>query len=221
MTVAARDRKPGRKAIEYYFDVQAADLAVAFVEKLLVHIKGQWAGQPFILQPWERDVIREIFGWKRPDGTRKYRRAYIEIARKNGKSTLAAAIACILLFLDDEPGAEVYGAAADKDQAAIVFDLAKQMVEASPELSRRAEPYKRSIVVPSSASVYRVLSADVKTKHGLNAHGVIFDELHAQPNRDLWDVLTTATGARRNPLVVAASGQAATRATTRGLTVAW
>ncbi len=118
-------------------------------------------------------------------------------------SSLAAGIALYLLFADGEPGAEIYSAAADRDQAAIVFETAKAMVENSPALSRLAEIYKRSILVPSTRSTYRVLSADAPTKHGLNAHGVIFDELHAQPNRELWDVLTTATGARRQPLVVA------------------
>jgi phage terminase large subunit-like protein len=157
-----------------------------------------------VLQEWERDgIIRPLFGWKRADGTRKYRRAYIEVPRKQGKSTLVAGIALYLLFMDNEPGAQVLGAAADRDQAAVVFDLAKSMVEASPVLRPRSETYRRSIVVPSTASAYRVLSADVRKHHGLNAHGVVFDELHAQPNRDLWDVLTTATGARRQPLVVA------------------
>jgi len=179
-------------------------VAVAFFEKLLHHSKGEWAGQAFTLQPWQRDeVIRPLFGYKREDGTRRYRTAYIEVPRKNGKSTMAAGIALYLLFADGEPGAEVYCAAADRDQASIVFDEAKAMVESSPQLSKLAEVYKRAIVVPSTRSVYRVLSADAFTKHGLNAHGVIFDELHAQPTRDLWDVLTTSTGARRQPLTVA------------------
>lgn len=181
-------------------------MAVVFFEQLLVHIKGELAGEPFILQDWQRDeVIRPLFGWRRSDGTRRYRRAYVEVPRKNGKSTLVAGIALYLLLADNEPGAEVYGAAVDREQAAIVFDLAKAMVEASPVLSQRAQTFKRSIVSPSNSGVYRVLSADVPAKHGLNAHGVIFDELHAQPNRDLWDVLTTATGARRQPLIVAIS----------------
>ncbi len=194
-----------RKPSDFYFDDQAADIAVAFFEQLLVHIKGEWAGSSFKLEPWERDeIIRPLFGWKRrKDGTRKYRYAYIEIPRKNGKSTLTAGIALYLLFADEEPGAEVYSAAGDRDQAAIVFDLAKAMVEESPALSQRSESFKRSIIVPASRSVYRVVSAEAYTKHGLNVHGLVFDELHVQPNRDLWDVFTTATGARRQPLVVA------------------
>lgn len=188
----------------YYFDERAAAVAVAFFEKLLVHTKGEWAGQPFKLQDWQRDeIIRPLFGWKRrDDNTRRYRRAYIEVPRKNGKSTIAAGIALYMLFADGEPGAEVYSAAADRDQAAIVFDEARRMVENSPHLTRRSESYKKSIVVPSSHSVYRVLSADAHTKHGFNAHCVVFDELHAQPNRDLFDVLTTSQGARRQPLLV-------------------
>jgi len=188
---------------DFYFDECAAQVAVNFFERLLHHSKGEWAGRPFILEAWQRDqIIRPLFGWKRSDGTRRYRRAYIEVPRKNGKSTLASGIALFLLFADDEPGAEIYSAAADRDQAGIVFDEAKTMVVNSPELDKRAQCFKRSIIVQSTWSTYRVLSADAPTKHGFNAHGVIFDELHAQPNRDLWDVLNTSTGARRQPLMV-------------------
>lgn len=189
---------------QFVYDPRAAAVAVAFFERLLHHVKGEWSGEPFRLQGWQRDdIIKPLFGWKRTDGSRRYRRAYIEIPRKNGKSTLSAGIALLLLYADNEPGAEIFSAAADREQAAIVFDAAKQMVEASPQLQRISDVFKRSIVVPSSRSTYRVLSADAFTKHGLNAHGVIFDELHAQPNRELWDVLTTSMGARRQPLMVA------------------
>ena len=199
MTTATKTKKTPK--IKYWFDEDAADKAVEFFSTFLKHTKGEHAGQSFELLPWQRDdVIRPLFGWKRPDGTRKYRYAYIEIPRKNGKSQLAAGVGLLLTFVDDEPGAEVYSAAADREQAAIVFDAAKSMVEDSPELASRGVPYKRSIVVESTRSSYKVLSSDVKTKHGLNAHGIIFDELHTQPNRDLWDVLTTSTGARRQPL---------------------
>lgn len=190
---------------EFYFDERTAAIAVAFFEKLLHHSKGEWAGEPFQLQTWQaEEIIKPLFGWKRKsDGTRRFRRAYIEIPRKNGKSTLSSGIALYLLFADGEPGAQVFSAAADRDQASIVFDEAKTMVEQSPELARRSQVFKRAILVPAENSTYRVLSADAPTKHGLNAHGIIFDELHAQPNRELWDVLTTSTGSRRQPLVVA------------------
>jgi len=189
---------------EYIFDEQAALRVRRFFERFLRHTKGRWAGLPFQLQEWQWDgIIKPLFGWKRPDGYRKYRTAYIEIPRKNGKSTLCAGIGLYLLFADNEPGAEIYSAAADREQAAIVFEQAKQMVEQSPELSVRAEVYKRSIVVPATGSVYKVLSADAYTKHGLNAHGIVFDELHAQPTRELWDVLTTSVGSRAQPMTVA------------------
>ena len=188
---------------DFYFDKNAAAIAVAFFEKVLVHTKGKWGGRPFILEPWQRDqIIKPLFGWKRvADGTRKFRRAYIEIPRKNGKSTLGAGIANLLLFLDEEPGAEIYGAASDREQAGIVFKEAKTMVEKAPLLAQRAEVFKQSIVVDGTSS-YRVLSADANTNHGWNAHGIIFDELHVQPNRDLYDVLNSSTGARQQPLIV-------------------
>ena len=191
-------------ATRFYFDQKAADRAVAFFPRFLKHVKGDHAGQPFNLLPWqEHDVIRPLFGWKREDGSRKYRRAYIEVPRKNGKSQLAGGVGLYLTYADNEPGSEVYSAAADRLQAGIVFTAASSMVEESPELMGRGRVYKNSIVVESSRSSYKVLSSDVGTKHGLNAHGIIFDELHTQPNRDLWDVLTTSTGARRQPITFA------------------
>lgn len=189
---------------DFYFDRQAANRAVRFFETVLVHSKGEWAGQAFKLQRWQKKIVKDIFGWKRRrDGTRRYKTVYIEVPKKNGKSTLAAGMALYLLCADGEPGAEVYSAACDKEQAAIVFEIAKKMVETSTKLAKLTESYRRSIVVPSTGSSYKVLSADVPTKHGINPHGIIFDELHAQPNRELWDTLTTAPGARRQPLTVA------------------
>jgi phage terminase large subunit-like protein len=191
-------------ADKYWFDDEAAGRAVKIFREHLHHVKGPLAGEPFDPDPWQIDeIISPLFGWKRKsDGTRRYRRAYIEIPRKNGKSTLGAGLAIIGLT-DKEQGAEVYSAAADRDQAAIIFDVAKSMVEADAELSSIIRVFRRSMTYEAKGSSYKVLSADAPTKHGLNASMILFDELHAQPNRELWDVLTTSTGARKQPLVIA------------------
>ena len=174
-----------------------------FFERCLTHVKGELAGQPLKLDPWEKErIIRPLFGWTRKDGTRQYRVLYAELPRKQGKSTLSAGIALYLLHADREPGAEVYSAAADREQAAIVFDVAKQMVLQSDQLCARTELYRRSMVHLESASSYKVLSADAFTKHGLNASGIVVDELHAQRNRELVDVLRTSVGSRRQPVEV-------------------
>jgi phage terminase large subunit-like protein len=190
---------------KYRFSQKRADDAINFIEHLK-HTKGRWSGKYFKLLPWQKKIISDIFGTLREDGTRRYRIVYIEIPKKNGKSELCAAIALYCLLRDNEQGAEVYGAACDKNQAAIVFDVAAQMVNQSPALSKRLkvrDSVKR-IIMPESHSYYRVLSADVKNKHGFNTHCVVFDEIHAQPNRDLWDVLTEGAGAaREQPLFVA------------------
>jgi len=189
---------------EFHFDKRAADIAQRFFERILRHTKGEWSGKLFKLPKWQRDVTRDIFGWKRSDGTRRYRTVYIEIPRKNGKTTWAAGIPLFSLFADDEPGAEVYSAAADREQASLVFNTAKEMFEQAPELQEHGQAFKRIIVSNGfPQGVYRVLSADAYTKHGLNASCIVFDELHAQPSRELWDVLTTSTGARRQPLTIA------------------
>ena len=187
------------------FSAAHAKHAIDFIEQL-PHTKGEWAGKPFILEPWQRDeIIAPLFGTLRDDGTRQYRTAYIEIPRKNGKSELAAGVANYLLFADGEPGAEIYGAARDRDQASIVFSVAMQMVKKTPTLLKRSkvlEAVKR-VVVPGTDSFYRAIPADDAGSHGFNAHGIIFDELHTQRTRDLWDVLSTSTGARRQPLLFA------------------
>jgi phage terminase large subunit-like protein len=183
------------------YDRVRGDGAVRFFERLLVHTKGQHAGKPFTLEPWQRDdIIKPLFGTLNPDGTRQYRRAYVEIPRKNGKSTLAAGVALYLLFADNEQGAEVYGAACDRDQASIVFNVAAEMVRRSPTLARMCKVIDSTKRIVVGHSFYRAIPADAGGSHGFNASGIIFDELHAQPNRDLWDVLNTSTGARAQPL---------------------
>lgn len=190
--------------MSFYYDESKAEQARKFIQNLK-HTKGVWAGQRFDLMDWQRDdIVNPTFGMVREDGYRKFKTVYCEIPKKNGKSELAAGIALKLLFADGEYGAEVYSAAADKLQASIVFNVAAQMVRMSPELSKRCKiiDSQKRIVVPKTANFYCALSSDVKQKHGFNAHGVIFDELHAQPNRDLWDVLTVGSGAARKQQLI-------------------
>ena len=188
----------------FWYDEAAAEHAVSFFENQLTHVKGELAGKKFRLEEWQKDrIIRPAFGWKRPDGTRRYRTIYVEIPRKNGKSSLAAGIALYLLICDDEPGGEVYSAAGDREQASIIFNAAKEMVQAARPLRKRTESFKRSIIYHRTGSVYKVLSADAKLKHGLNASGILIDELHVQQDRELVDTLVTSTGSRRQPMTVA------------------
>src|SRR5690606_2022897 len=126
----------------YWWDEQAANRVVEFIERFCRHNKGEWAGQPFRLEPWQREIVRTVFGWRRADGTRRFRTAYVEVARKNGKTQLAAAVALYLLVADGEEGAEIYSAATKKDQARIVHDAAKQMLRRSPDLRRFVEEYR-------------------------------------------------------------------------------
>lgn len=184
------------------YDEAKAQHAVNFIN-CLKHTKGQWRGVNFDLLDWQDKIIRDIFGTVKDSGYRQYNTAYIEIPKKQGKSELAAAVALLLTCGDNEWGAEVYGAAADRQQASIVFDVAVEMVEQCPALKKRIKPIMsvKRLVYKPTGSFYQVLSAEAFTKHGLNVHGVIFDELHAQPNRELYDVLTKGSGdARTQPL---------------------
>ncbi|HGK7342997.1 TPA: terminase large subunit [Streptococcus suis] len=185
-----------------HYDKAKADRAVTFINNLS-HTKGKWAGKRFDLLPWQEQIVRDLFGIVKEDGNRQFLTAYIEIPKKNGKSELAAAIALYLLYADNEASAEVYGAACDRNQASIVFDVAKQMVQMSRPLDKRSKIMgaTKRIVNYSNAGFYQVLSAETGTKHGLNVSGLVFDEIHAQPNRHLYDVLTKGSGdAREQPL---------------------
>lgn len=187
---------------ENHYDKAKADRAVNFIE-MLRHTKGIWAGKRFWLLPWQEQMVRDIFGIVKPDGYRQFRTAFTEIGKKNGKSEIAAAIALYLLYADNEPSAEVYGAAVDRQQAGIVFDVAKKMVEMEPALMKRTKivDSTKRLVNYSNAGYYQVLSAEVGGKHGFSISGLIFDEIHVQPNRQLYDVLTKGTSdARANPL---------------------
>jgi len=185
----------------YHKDI--ADRAISIIE-LMKHSTGEWAGQPFHLMPWQRKPLEKFFGTLNADGTRQYRTLYEEVPRKNGKTEQGAAIATYLLVGDNEPGAQIYSCAGDRGQASLIYNAAAPMVRQSPALSDRLtiiESQKR-IVYHATNSFYQVLSAEAYSKHGLNVHGNIFDELHTQPNRDLWDVMRTGSGARRQPVTM-------------------
>lgn len=188
-----------------YFDQAAADRVRYFFERFLRHSKGQFAGKRFELLPWQWErIIEPLFGWRMPDGTRRFRRAAIAVPKKNGKSTLLAGLSLYLLCGDGEGGAEVYSAAADKKQASIIFNEAANMVRASDALEKRVrlkDAIKRMEYGRPTCS-YDALSAEVATKEGLNSHGVLFDELHAQPTPDLWNVLRYSGAARTQPLLI-------------------
>lgn len=195
------ERPPGT-----LFSERLATQATDFFERYLKHTTGKFAGAPFHLLEHQRHDIREIYGRVDEDGNRVIREVFIEIPKKNGKSELAAGIALKQLFADGENSAEVYGAAGDVEQASIVFNVARQMRNLSSALEKRSKIIgsTKRIIVPGTNSFYRVLSSDVSTKHGFNTSGVIFDEVHTQPNEDLYDVLTVGAGAaREQPLTFA------------------
>ena len=185
-------------------DERKARRVIDFIQ-CLKHTKGEFHGKPFKLLPWQEKIIRDVFGTVREDDPtmRQYTTAYIEIPKKNGKSELGAAIALNMLINDDEWKAEVYSCASDRQQAAIVFDVAVDMVRQSPALMKRVKiiPSTRRMIYQPTGSIYQVLSSEVATKHGLNVSACIFDELHTQPTRALYDVMTQGSGdARRQPL---------------------
>src|SRR5262245_49456218 len=178
-----------------------ATRVLEFFETHLRHTTGAKAGTPLVLAPWQRrQIITPLFGTLRDDGLRRYRSAFVTMPRRNGKSVLAASIALYLLFADDEPGSYVVSAAANREQARVVFDAAARMVEAAPALSAMGQVYRGEIVIPSTGSRYKVLSRDSKVQHGMDLHGVVIDELHAHRDADLYRVLTSSTGSRRQPL---------------------
>src|SRR5512139_1249755 len=183
-----------------HFDREAAEHVLKFFT-ILKHSKGEWAGRPLVLEPWQQFLIWTLFGWKRADGTRRFRTAYIEVARKNGKSTIGAGVGLYLLAADGEPGAEIYSAATKRDQARITHLEAVRMVKASPMLRKRIRTFRDNLNIEGTASKFEPLGADADTLDGLNIHGAIIDEIHAHKTREVWDKLDTGTGARRQPLM--------------------
>lgn len=196
--------QPGGHPRGLWFDPAAGERVIQFIEGFCRHHKGsEWAGKPMTLEEWQKNLLRQAFGWKRADGTRRFRVLYAEVARKNGKSQIAGALGLYLLVADGEAGAEVYSSATKKDQARIVWDCAAAMVKASPELKRFVKAYRNNLHVERTSSKFEPLGADSSTLDGLNPHGNIIDELHAHKDRGVWDVLDTAMGARRQPMTIA------------------
>ena len=199
-----RGYKPTRfKAPGSVYKEGFADAAVFFINNLR-HTKGKWYGEPFELIDWQERLIRDVFGIvRKSDECRQFKTVYVEVPKKQGKSELAAAIALLLTCLDNERGGEVYGCANDRNQAGIVFDVAVEMVNQFPQLKRHMilSTWKKRLTYKPLDSFYQVLTADASTKHGINAHGVLFDELHALSDRKFFDVMMHGSGySREQPL---------------------
>ncbi|MEZ4714291.1 MAG: terminase TerL endonuclease subunit [Caldilineaceae bacterium] len=187
-----------------HFDEERAQHVIDFFE-FLKHSKGEWAGQVIKLEPWQQFALWVLFGWTNEDGRRRFRTAYFEVARKNGKSTMLSGLALYLMVADGEPGAEIYSAATKREQAKITWSEATRMVKASPYLRRLVKLYRSSdnLSIADTASKFEPLGRDSDSMDGLNIHGAIVDELHAHKTRDVWDLLETATSARRQPMMLA------------------
>lgn len=183
---------------------EKAQRVINFIEKLTTHTKGELARQPFILEDFQRDIIRDIFGNIDENGNRIIREAFLFWPRKNGKTNFLASLGLYMLLADGEPGGEIIVAAADRAQAGMIHEIQKQMVLQSPLLSKKLKVYRNSIVAPDGSFI-QARSADADTAHGYNANCVLMDELHSQPNRDLYNVLKTSMGARRSPLFLSIS----------------
>jgi len=187
-----------------FFHEDIARHALDFFPGQLRFIEGERGGEPFELEPWQQAIVACLFGWHRADGTRRYREALLYVPRKSGKTPLAAGIVDLVMFTDGEPGAQLFSAAAEREQAALIFRHAAGMIARNPEMMRRVKLYRtyKSIEYPAEGTVYKALSSEADTKHGLGAHLIIVDELHAHRDGELVDVLKTSTAARRNPLMI-------------------
>ncbi|MFA5423829.1 MAG: terminase TerL endonuclease subunit [Phycisphaerae bacterium] len=191
-------------AEDYYLDIDAVKLHIDFFEECLHHVKGsQFAGKAFRLENWEKAIVGNAFGWKhKKTKLRRYREVFIFVARKNGKTSLAAGLCLDGLFCDNELAAEIYGVAGEKEQARIVFECGKEMIKLEPELSRRSHSYKDSIVVGETSSFFKPLSKVSETKYGYNVHRCVVDELHIITDREVVDTMVTGTAARSQPMII-------------------
>jgi len=187
----------------YWFDAYSADFAAGFFPTCLQHHIGSFDGKPFELMPYQAYLVRALFGWKRAvDGLRRFRKVFLAVPKGSGKSPFGAGLGLYGAFFDGEAGSEVYAVAADRKQAGIVFDSAKVMTQRNEHLESRCEVLRDSIKLKGGTECFQVLSSDASTKHGFRPHFIIFDEFHAQPNRDLFDTLYRGMGKRRQPVLV-------------------
>jgi phage terminase large subunit-like protein len=173
--------------------------------RLLSFVEGQWAGRPVVLQPWQLAIVRDLLDTRGRDGRRQYRKALVGCARKSGKSVWLAVVCLYWLLVESEhdPAAQVFCVAAEKEQGRIIYGHALKMLQTAPALAADCDIFRDAIVYKPTSSVFRVLSAESFSKHGLSPSFCAFDELHAQPDRELWDVMTTGGGARSAPMTVA------------------
>ena len=187
-----------------YFDEEAAQFAIDFFAECLQFIEGSRAGQPFLLEPWQQAITAALWGWKRADGTRRYRECLIYVPRKNGKTPWMAGLMILEMFTSHEPGAQLYSAAASRDQSGLLFRHASGMIQAEPELAKRAKIYRslKSIEYQQENAIFKALAADAGTQHGLGASFVVVDELHAHRDAELVQVLQTSMAARAQPLML-------------------
>ncbi|MDM5439856.1 terminase large subunit [Bacillus hominis] len=187
----------------YEYSSKRANHAMEFIENFCKHSKGKWAGQPIDLELWQKAFIAALFGFiHKIEGTRKYREAFLVVARKNGKSTLSSGICLYLQVADGEGGAEVYAVATKEKQAKIVWSEAKRMVKKSPVLSKRIKTLVKELNADFNDSTFQPVGSDSDTLDGLNVHGASLDEIHAWKDKNLYDVIVDGTSAREQPLIL-------------------
>lgn len=187
----------------YIFDAARASKPIEFIERFCAHSKGEWAGKPVLLEPFQKAFISALYGFIHQDtGLRKYKETLFMVARKNGKSTMLAGLALYMMIADNEPGAEVYSTATKKDQARIIFDETYNMVQQSPELRKFIKKRKTDLYAPTLMAKFQPLGKNSDTLDGVNAHCVIMDELHGVKDRNLYEVMKQSQAARRQPLLI-------------------
>ena len=191
---------------QWEYDHAKAMHAINFIEDFCKHSKGSMGGQPFLLELWQKALVSAMFGIvDKIDGTRKYQEVILIVGRKNGKSTLAAAIGLYLTIADGELGPEIYSVATKKDQAKIIWLEAKKMIQKSPALRKRMKTLVSEINSSVNDSVFKPLGRDSDTLDGLNVHGALFDEVHAWKDQNLYDVVVDGTSSSEQPMIFTTS----------------